>query len=174
MSIDFTIESPAPPDAVLDSIRHHAGEWRESRIPSALRSDRVLTIEGCVEGTRYRYGYMRRWYGRGESELYVRGDVRPDGAGGSVVTVRCGSFERRTAVVMVALTVIFTTAGWREWPAWLVAAFILTVGYMNWNSDNTLSRVGNPQADYLVSRIEAAVAAAAYPGERDARVTPRS
>ena len=173
MAIDFFIESPAPPNAVLDSIRHHAGEWRESRIPSELRADRVLTVEGYAEGTRYRYGYVRRWYGRGESELHVWGEVRPGRDGGSVVTVRCGSFQRVTSVIATLGAIAFAVAGWRAWPMWLVALFMLGVVYANWRWDETLSRAANPQADYLVSRIEAAVAAAARPGEPDARVAPR-
>ena len=163
MSIDFTIESPASPNAVLDSLRHHAGEWRESRIPSALRGDRILTVEGYVEGTRYRYGYMRRWYYKGETELVVRGEVRPRPTGGSVVTVRCRLFQRTTAVAVVLLALVIVVLGWRDWPAWLIAPFILSAVYTRWRRDRLLSRAENPQADYLVSRIEAAVAAAARP-----------
>lgn len=163
MAIDFTIETPAPPKAVLDSIRHHAGEWRESKIPSALRSDRVLTVEGYAEGTRYRYGYMRRWYGRGEQELHVWGEVRPGPRGGSVVTVRCGYFQRVTAIVAVLAATFIACVGWRQWPVWLVVAFILSSVYASWLADERLTRARNHQANYLASRIEAAVAAAAGP-----------
>jgi hypothetical protein len=174
MAIDFTIESPAPPKAVLDSIRHHAGEWRESRIPSTLRADRVLTIEGYAEGTRYRYGYMRRWYGRGERELHVWGEVRPGPDGGSVVTLRCGYFQRITAVVAVLAAAFIACVGWRQWQAWLVVALILSAVYASWLTDETLTRGRNPQADYLVSRIEAAVASASVPAEGPADILKRS
>lgn len=163
MAIDFTITSPAPPEAVVASIRQHAGEWRESKIPSDLRSDRVLTVEGYAEGTRYRYGYMRRWYWRGERELHVWGEVRPGKHGGSIVTVRCGTYRRSATVMMVLVALIVIAIGWRHWLTWAVGAVILSSAYAERLSDRRFSRSQNPQADYLVTRIEEAVAAASAP-----------
>lgn len=153
-------ESPAPPAVVLASIRQLAGEWRESKIPPALRADRVLSIEGYVEGERFRFGYMRRWYWRGESELHVSGEVRPDLHGGSVVSVRLGTdgwIGALLALPIIAIAMWLFRGQPGMWVVMIVGAGMIVAGLL---SDTRLSRASNSQADYLVTRIEAAVAAA--------------
>ena len=165
MAIDVTLESPAPPAAVLASIRRLAGEWRESKIPAALREDRVLAIEGYVEGAKFRFAYMRRWYWRGESELDVRGTVRSGPNGGSIVTVHCGTGSRLAALFSLAfgaVAVWFFRGGWQ---GWAFLGIVVVLAAVTWRGEAGITRVSHPQADYLVRRIEAAVTAAVEPEE---------
>ena len=159
MTIVLTLESPKPPSVVLASIRRLGGEWRESKIRPDLRSDRVLAIEGWVEGSRFRFGYMRRWYWRGEGELRVRGEVLPDARGGSVISVRCGSDPWPATLFAIPIAGVAMWMFRGDWMAWVFCAFTAVQVAMIWKGEAGITRE-NPQADYLVARIEAAVAAA--------------
>jgi hypothetical protein len=164
MSIDVTLESPAPPEAVLASIRRLAGEWRESKIPQQLRDDRVLAIEGYVEGAKFRFAYMRRWYGRGEAELHVRGTVRPGDSGGSVVVVHSGTDPWLPTIFALAIGSLAVWMLWGDSWRWVVMAMVFAMVAIVWVGEARISRASNPQADYLIGRIETAVAAAVAPG----------
>jgi hypothetical protein len=164
MSIDVTLTSPAPPAAVLASIRRLAGEWRESKIPHELREDRVLTIEGYVEGAKFRFAYMRRWYWRGEAELHVRGTVRPGPFGGSVVIVHSGTELLLPTIFAVAVGTLGVWVFWGDPGQWVVMAIVVAMVAIVWVGEARISRTSTPQADYLIRRIETAVADAVAPG----------
>src|SRR5215203_4227633 len=96
------MQSTAPPDRVLASIRENLREWRESKIPPEVWTGGVLQVVGTVSPPRFRMRLDRRWYGsEGGDPLMLQGEVLPDGEGGSRITARCGApgFVRGVAIV---------------------------------------------------------------------------
>ena len=169
MAIDITLRSRASPEAVLFSIQALGGEWRESSIPAFLRQNRVIGVDSTVNGKRYRVALVRRWYWKGERVLHVRGVVGKDEGGGSEVEVHCGIDSPRTDWVVGALLLFLMifVSSWRDRIIVLLFGAITMV--INHYSNGRISRERDPEADYLVRRVEAAVTKASESSEAGSR-----
>jgi hypothetical protein len=164
--IELELHSPEPPDIVLASLRARAGAWRESEIPPELWSTGIIGMECKTQGSICELRYERRWYGAGAAGQFLRARAitEPEASGTRVqVVVDC----RLRHVTLFALGIGFTTfMGVVLFGpvALLYAALPLSVmgiGYL-WMcaSSRSLTRRVDPEADYLVRRIEAVVAGA--------------
>ena len=162
--IKLTLHSPQPPAVILDASRAHAGESRASHIPDALRRSGILAVECKVAANRCTLAYRRRWYAgidRG-APLRLRAAIDPDAQGGTTVRVSVGheAYWRLTAL----LGVLFIVAGVAllRFSVWLITGLWLVVSGLNYawvrDANRGLTRRSDPEADYLLSRIENAIA----------------
>ena len=160
VAIDLTLDSPSPPDAVLASIARSAGAWRESEIPATLRQHRVIGVDGTVDGSTFRFSLVRRWYWRGEGSLHVRGTVRPRD-GGSVVQIHCG-IDSPIGLVDFLLGAFVLWVLLSDLRSGMFVTLVFGVAAIVTRASNSrISRLTHPEADYLVRRVETAVAVAA-------------
>jgi hypothetical protein len=162
--IVFDIQSSQAPDAVLAALRAHAGEWRESKIPADLRRAGVFAIESRTENANITLRYERSWYGlgaRGQS-LRARATVYPAGTGAEVHVVvdyhirGLGYSFVATAVVFCAAVVFGATEPSALLLLLLPASFLIAARAWSRYVTRSISR-SDPDADYLVRRIESAV-----------------
>ena len=164
--ITLDLESPQSPAAILLALRTHAAEWRESQIPPELKRIGVAALEGRVEGDTFTLVFERGWYGFGGwgQGLRARATVAPT-AEGARVHVVVERYIRDAALPALGggfLTLIGSVAfGPRALWLLLLPACPLGIAYL-WDRVATrrVSRAGNRAADYLVRRIEQAVAGA--------------
>jgi len=162
--ITVELESPRPPATILASLRAHAAEWRESQIPVELRRVGVTAFEGRVEGDTFTLVYERSWYGLGAwgENLRARATVAPIAAGTRIYII-VERYLRDGALPALGggfLTLIGLLAfGPRALWLLLLPASSLGIPYiLGRMATRRMSRTQNPDADYLVRRIEAAVA----------------
>jgi len=166
-------ESSAPPDAVLAALRERVGEWRESRLPEFLRRRGVLAISSEVRGRTCIVAYD--WPGRGPDHLPLPvrlvATVTDRADRGSRVQIRC---EYRSGLpvitVMCALLAVvpLVAFGRNAWPAPFAAVSWWTVSaLLDRDTRGGPTRKGDPEAAYLVERVEAVIAnVASEPVER--------
>jgi len=164
--IMIDLESPASPSVVLAAMRAHAGEWRESRIPAELKAAGISATEGWVDRMTFIliYAPSANWGRQWAPYLRARATVSQAGAGSRIGIVV--DYDMRDVVMPMIgggfITFIAVVAFGRSglvallWPVtlWGIAYGLHRVANRN------LSRAGSPAADYLVRRIEAAVAGA--------------
>ena len=164
--ITIDLESSAPPSAVLAAMRAHAAEWRESRIPGGLREAGISAAEGWIEGMTFIliYAPSANWGRQWAPYLRARATVSA-ASGGSRIRVVV-DYDMRDIVMPIlgggCLPLFAVVAmGRRGWWALLWPGSVWTFAYASHRIASVrLSRVGSPPADYLVRRIEAAVAGA--------------
>lgn len=161
----LTLRSPLSPAGVLDALRTHGGEWRESRIPETLRRAGVLSVECRLQGSTCTLSCRRRWYGPVERArmIRVRAKVLPNLEGDGTVVQVSARYSTRTPLLAAISFGLFVVAGvmFSRLPAWLIAGLAVgAVGFQyillrdaNWG----LSRAGEPEADYLIRRVEEVV-----------------
>lgn len=164
--ITIDLESPAPPSVVLAAMRAHAGEWRESRMPPELRDAGISAAEGWVDGMTFVliYAPNANWLRQWAPYLRARATVSQAGAGSRVRVVV--DYDMRDVVMPVmggALVTLLAVVAIGRSGLWFLL-WPLSLWGIAWAAhrvaSNNISRVGSPAADYLVRRIEAAVAGA--------------
>jgi len=164
--IRLTLHSSQPPTVILGALRARAGEWRESHIPDSLRRYGILAVESKVTSNACTLAYTRRAYSgvdRG-APLRLRAKVDPDPQGGTTVRVSVSREAHwRLAALGLVLCMVIAVALLR-FSVWSVAGLALGVVGLNYafvrDANRGLTRRSEPEADYLVRRIEDAVAAA--------------
>jgi hypothetical protein len=164
--ITLTLHSSQPPTLILGALRAHAGEWRQSHIPDELRQAGILAVECKVTRNSCTLAYRRRWYGAVEraARLRLRAEIDPDAQGGTTVRVWVSrEAQWRLAALGVFLFMVVAVALLR-FSIWPVVGVALGVTGLNYalvrDANRGLTRRSEPEADYLVRRIEDAVAAA--------------
>ena len=165
--IDFELHSSQTPAVVLEALHAHGGEWRESVIPRELRDLGIMAVECRVKGTICTLTYRRSWYGAGARGQLLRGRATVEtGGDGTKIRVSVGKSLpeiRFTALGLVlGMPMLFALFGvaalWFLLLTSLVLVVVNLLVYAWLQSDNgTLSR-GEPEVDYLLRRIEEAVA----------------
>ena len=159
--------SPHPPNVVLDSLREHGAEWRQSQIPPELWRLGIAAVECRIQGSMCTVTFRRRWFGPVERgiRLSAEATVLPDTAGTRVmldVAYRNALSPWLGALVFGIATLIglalfgviglwFLVGG----AASLALQYSMVRGY---NRD--LARVRTAEEDFLVRRIESAVVSA--------------
>src|SRR6476469_2834206 len=97
--IALELHSPEHPERVLSALRAHAGEWRESQIPTDLRRLGIRSVESEVRRATCELRYDRRWYGAFSAGQFLRARAAVVGAGeGSRVNVTVDYYPRNLAV----------------------------------------------------------------------------
>ena len=157
-------ESSAPPDTVLAALRARAGEWRESQLPDSLRRRGMLAITSEIRGRSCIVSYD--WPGHGPDHLPLPLRVvatvtdRPDG--GSRVEIRCqyrSGLARITAMCALVAVVPLLALGQIAWPAPIAAVSWWTfAALIDRDTRSGPTRKADPEAAYLVERVEAIVA----------------
>lgn len=164
--IALELHSPQPPQVVLAALRARAGEWRESQIPRELWSVGISAIECDVRGTTCALHYEHRYRGAGTAGHMLRAlaTVSPDGGGTRVQVVV--KYQLRYMALYVIGSVFATSIGVIVRGPVGLSYLALPLGVIGiyyvylWAATRSCSRRGDPEADYLVRRIEAAVAGA--------------
>lgn len=149
----LSLESPAPPEVVLESLRADFREWRESLIPEDLRKAGVFRIEGRVQGNRFDIHYSSASEARPEVELH--GIVRAGDRGGSQVVA--STTGPKWSIVLPLLIV-----AWGIWDSWTKWSFsvVLGVGLFFVAIDVFIRiRAAHDQTDarYMAERLRGAV-----------------
>lgn len=170
--IALELHSPQSPSVVLESLREHAGEWRRSHIPDELWRSGVGVVESRIDRSKCTLTYRRRWYGpvQRSVRLSAEATVCPEETGTRVLLDV--AYHHRvspwlfilligaSAAVALALFGIygglfFLVGG----TANLAAQYSMVRGY-----NRGLARARPLEVEYLVSRIESAVAIASASG----------
>lgn len=163
--IRLTLQSHASPEDILSRIRTHVPQWRRSEIPEWLPRAGIVSIECRVRNSRFRVWYARRWYTGPLAWLTLRGTVLPEHGGTARIELAVGYWPRWYAALPVifvfGVLILAAATGPMSW-WWLAAlAWCLTLPvWMYWDAHAGLTRRSEPQADYLVRRVEAIVAEA--------------
>jgi hypothetical protein len=164
--IKLTLHSSESPALILGALRAHAGEWRESHIPESLRGVGILAVESKITRNTCTLVCRRRAYGGVDraARLRLRAEIAPDSQGGTTVRVSVSREAHwRLAALGVAVFMVVAVALLR-FSVWSVAGLALCVVGLNYallrDANRGLTRRSEPEADYLVHRIEDAVAAA--------------
>ena len=164
--ITLSLHSPQAPAVVLGALQAHAGEWRASHLPEALRRARVLAVEATVHGSTCTLNYRRRWYGPTERALALRVHATVMAASSGTTVQVVARYEVRGPLLaaigfglVVGAAVVLS-----PFPAWLlVGLFGGTYAFpflLARSMNRQPSRAGHPEADYLIRRVEDAVAVA--------------
>jgi hypothetical protein len=162
--ITLTLHATESPPVVLGALGARSGEWRESRIPEGLRRARIIAVDCRVTGNTCTLVYQRRWYAGVDrvAALQLRARVDPDPQGGTIVRVNVShSRHARSAVFALVFFVVacFTFGGSS---GLAVAGLGLAMAGFNYvlvrDANRGLRRGSDPEADYLVRRIEETLA----------------
>lgn len=164
--IAIDLESPASPSGVLAAMRTHAGEWRETRMPAELKAAGISATEGWVDGMTFIliYAPSANWGRQWAPYLRARATVSQAGAGSRIHDVV--DYDMRDVVMPMIgggfATLIAVVAFGRSGLLVLLGPVSLWgIAYASHRfASRNISRAGSPAADYLVRRIEAAVAGA--------------
>ena len=54
------IDSPSPPEVVLDNLRQHGREWRASAMPESLKKAKVVGLKLEVRGAEFEMRWLAR------------------------------------------------------------------------------------------------------------------
>lgn len=164
--ITLTLHSAESPAIVAQSLKAQAGEWRTAQLPEALRRSGVLAVESKLDAGRCTLSYRRRWYGPVERlKLRARATIAPEARGTLVhIEARYNPPNPWLVALLVAVVTVVGVMMPASRPGWsfvvlafvLYALSVLVVQAMNRN----LSRASNSEADYLIGRLEHAVASA--------------
>ena len=157
-------ESSASPDTVLAALRERAGEWRQSRLPESFRRRGMLAITSELRGRTCVVAYD--WPGQGPDHLPLPlrlvATVADRADGGSRVQIRCEYRSGlRVITVMCALLAVvpLVAFGRIAWPALLAAVSWWTfAALLDRDTRKGPTREGDPEAAYLVERVEAVIA----------------
>jgi hypothetical protein len=159
MSFERQWHVAVAPEVVVDALRENTREWRESLIPRPLWKGGVLQVIGEYSPAAFRLRYDRRWQrSRGGDPLELRGEVSPNPHGGTDIRVRCGM----TAGFWIAPIILSCSAVLIAWSSLWSAAFFALLAVINWAwrsiSNDAVTAGSNAEADYLVARVEEALA----------------
>jgi hypothetical protein len=161
--IALELHSPESPDVVLAALRTRSGEWRESQIPRELWSVGISGVECEVHGTTCALYYERRWYGANAVGQFLRAlaTVEPE-TGGTRVRVVVVCRMRNVALFVIGSVFAACMSLVLRMPIGLtylaLPLGVIATSYLGmWVATRSLSRGGDPLADYLVRRIETAV-----------------
>ena len=164
--LPLTLHVAQPPSAVLTALRKHGAEWRESRLPDAIRGSGIFGVVARVSSTGITLRYDRNWYSplNRTAPLSLRAVVLADGDECALVHVTVSRrLSLRYTLIGTALFIVLG-AGLLRLPALPVAAlFIALFGFNHWlvrEADSSLDRATDPEVDYLIQRVEDAVARA--------------
>jgi hypothetical protein len=165
--IAFDLHSPSAPADILAALRAHAGEWRQSQIPSELRSNGICAVESRMKGSACTLRYARRWRGVGARGQLLRAQATVEAlADGTCIRVVVRhSLGDSTQPLMGAGfgTLIGVLAfGPVALLFLLLPLSVIGVSYL-WLrvANRDLSRRNDLEADYLARRIEEVVTHAA-------------
>jgi hypothetical protein len=164
--IHIQLKSPAPPVTVLAEIRDHSAQWRLSELPEWAQHAEILAVECRVRGAQYRLWYTRQWYWGPLRWLDLRGTAQPAPGGGTELAFSVGCrpqwYEGLPLVLVLGGLAFIVASAPLLWPmALIVPAWIGLNGWQLWQTNQHLTRPNEPQADYLVRRLEAALDRAA-------------
>ena len=173
--IRFTLHSASSPPAVLATLRMHAGEWRQSQIPAALRRAGIFSVECRLRGTTCTLRYARTsgttlataFDPLARARLQLRATVLPGPTGGTAVAVDV-SYRGQGHAAVAAVCFVGAVAVLLRSAA-SVAAVAFAVGVVGLNylflreANRALTR-DELEPAYLIERLEHAVAAAGSVG----------
>jgi hypothetical protein len=166
--IRTALHSSQPLAAVLAALRARAGEWRDSHLPPDLRRAGIVAVESQLSGATCTLTYERQWYGLGARGqlLRARATAQSDGQGTRVEVVVDHHWKDRDIALPAIGVGVATLMGFLAigLPALVLLLLLLgmyallyfTMRFMS----RELTRANDVEADYLVRRIEAAVASA--------------
>ena len=169
--ITLELHSPQPPAVVLNSLRELGAEWRQSQIPPELWRLGVAAVESRVWGSTCTLTFRHRWYGPVERgiRLSAEGTVLPDSAGTRVMldVAYRNAISPWLGVLVFGVATLIGLALFGVIGLWflVVGAASLALQYSmvrGYNRD--LRRVRTTEEDFLVRRIESAVASAGAHG----------
>jgi hypothetical protein len=162
--IAFDLHSPSAPAEILAALRAHAGEWRQSQIPTELSTNGICAVECRKKGSVCTQLDARRWGAVGARGLVLRAQATVEAlADGTCirVVVRQDVLANSTLPFMGAgfgtlIGVVALGPGALLFP--LLPLSVIGVGYL-WLrvANRDLSRSNDPAADYLARRIEEVV-----------------
>jgi hypothetical protein len=128
MAQQIEMESPVPPDALLERLAQYARQWRESKLPAAVRARGIYGCRVAVRGSAFELELEPQGNG---PQLVWRGDVTP-GAGGAGSRRRARAALTRGSKLLQA-GVVAVILGWWAAPQVLdgsVAFPVFGVGSM--------------------------------------------
>jgi hypothetical protein len=162
--IAFDMQRQQSPDDVLAALHSRAGEWRESHIPAELRRAGVLAVESRANGATVTLRYVRSWYGLGarDQSPRARAMVSPAGGGASIRVVVDHHYPVLYYAPVCAGGALFIVMAFVTNDPFALLPLILPVSFVVGNCawSRHVSRGilrSDPDADYLVRRIEDAV-----------------
>jgi hypothetical protein len=162
--ITIELHSAESPNAVMASLRAHAGEWRESQLPEALRRAGVISVDSRVSDLTCTLTLSRRGYASSERGriLRVRATVLP-AVGGTAVRV-VAEYHMPMPLV-VGLPILVTVGIWLvRFPPLFFGGPVLGLLVLYYllirDTNGGLTRAANSEVDYLIQRVEDAVAIA--------------
>ena len=161
----YSTESPS---AVIAAMRALAGEWRESKLPEVLKRARVISVDCRLEGSTCTPTLSRQWYGPSERmmDLRVQAAVRP-AEHGTAVHVVAGYYTPGGRLAAIGGTIIGGVAVLLfHFPPVVVVGLAVGLLILRYllvrDANNGLSRASSEAANYLVGRIEGAIAQAEH------------
>jgi hypothetical protein len=162
MAFDRHWHVAVPPETVFAALRENTREWRESVIPRDVWASGVLQVIGEYSPPRFRLRYDRRWQrSRGGDPMELRGEVVRGANGGADIHVRCGL----TAGIWVAPVVLMAIGTAMLWSSIAEASLFWGIAVLmgGWQQvrDSRVTAGSDREADYLVARVEQALAGVA-------------
>lgn len=173
--IRFTLNSVASPPAVLAALRTHAGEWRQSQIPDALRRAGIFSVECRLRDAICILQYARSggttlataFDPLARAHLQLRATVVPGPAGGTAVMVDVSYRGHWYAAVAAACFVGAVAVLLRPAVSVVVVPFaggVVGLNYLFLREANHALTRDDLEPAYLIARLEQAVAAAGSVG----------
>ena len=176
--ITLELHSPQPPAVVLNSLQERGGEWRKSEIPPELWRAGVAAVECRVQRSTCTLTFKRRWYVPAARSIRVcaRAYVLPDPVGTRVVLDVAYHNVVSPWLVMLLLGV---ATGIGVALVRVIGLFLFAVGAaslvlqrsMTTVDDRDFYRTRTYEAEYLIGRVESAVASAGEPPGSEMRET---
>src|SRR4051812_7760646 len=163
--ITLELHSPQSPAVVLNSLREHGAEWRQSQIPPELWRLGIAAVESRMRGSTCTLTFRRRWYGPVERGIRLSAEVTvlPDAAGTLVMldVAYRNTINPWLGVLVFGVATVIGLAlfgGIGLWFLVIGAASLALQHSMVRGYNRDLSRVRTAEEDFLVRRIESAVA----------------
>lgn len=158
MAIHIRRECSATPDAVLEAIRAYAPERGPAHLPAVSRQGGAIRTVARTGRHSFRLRFKRNpWYDEGDN-LELHGTVTSRPVGGTLLVARAGRRRGLRAFVILfsGMSLIMALAGAGAGAAWPVGIMLLGVAVLRWQ-DARVSYVSDPEAAYLVDRLEYAI-----------------
>ena len=164
MAVHVRRECSATSEELLKAIRDHAPERGEHDLPEWAHRNGIRRTVARTGRDWFRLRFKwNPWYDEGDN-LELTGSVTARPGGGTILVARAG--RRRGMRVFVILfagfALVMAVAGAVGGAALLVGITLVGVALMRWQ-DKRVSRTNDPEAAYLVERLEYAISQAELP-----------